>query len=165
MARMKRKIFLSYSHQDNVCACGIARFLERQGYDVWIDVDKLVTGQSWAANIDEALANADTIITLISKNSVRRAEVLREISVSLKRNECDSQFQVLFVVIGNVHPSWFVNENQETADQIIRYLQRVQFVQLDARGTITISSMQNILRALDGKIIYSGGIDFLKSND
>ena len=162
---MKRKIFLSYSHQDNVCACGIARFLERQGYDVWIDVDKLVTGQSWAANIDEALANADTIIALISKNSVRRAEVLREISVSLKRNECDSQFQVLFVVIGNVHPSWFVNENQETADQIIRYLQRVQFVQLDARGTITISSMQNILRALDGKIIYSGGIDFLKSND
>ena len=44
---MGKRVFISYSHQDSVCAKGIARFLTRQGYDVWIDVDKLVVGQSW----------------------------------------------------------------------------------------------------------------------
>ena len=37
---MGKRVFISYSHQDSVCAKGIARFLTRQGYDVWIDVDK-----------------------------------------------------------------------------------------------------------------------------
>ena len=41
---MGKRVFISYSHQDSVCAKGIARFLTRQGYDVWIDVDKLVVG-------------------------------------------------------------------------------------------------------------------------
>ena len=69
---MGKRVFISYSHQDSVCAKGIARFLTRQGYDVWIDVDKLVVGQSWANNINEALQTADMMIALISKNSVRR---------------------------------------------------------------------------------------------
>ena len=71
---MGKRVFISYSHQDSVCAKGIARFLTRQGYDVWIDVDKLVVGQSWANNINEALQTADMMIALISKNSVRRME-------------------------------------------------------------------------------------------
>ena len=48
---MSQKIFISYSHQDSICAQGIARFLLRQNYDVWIDVDRIVSGQNWAENI------------------------------------------------------------------------------------------------------------------
>ena len=59
---MGRKIFISYSHQDHVCAQGIARFLLRQNYDVWIDVERIVSGQKWAADINEALKTADTVI-------------------------------------------------------------------------------------------------------
>lgn len=162
---MKRKIFLSYSHQDHICARGIARFLLRQGYDVWIDVDKLVTGQEWASDINEALKSANAVIVLISKNSARRAEVLREASEALIRNEYDNEFRVIFVVIGSVHPTWFVCEKKAIVERIINYLQKIQFVQLDARGTISISGMQNILRALDGRIIYSESQDILKSND
>ena len=69
---MGRKIFISYSHQDHVCAQGIARFLLRQNYDVWIDVERIVSGQKWAADINEALQTADTVLAVISKNSVRR---------------------------------------------------------------------------------------------
>lgn len=138
---MEKKIFVSYSHQDNVCACGIARFLLRQNYDVWIDIEKLVTGQNWATNINEALEKADTVIAIISKNSIRRAEVLREISEALTRREEDEQFRLLFVVIGNIHPSWFVQKDSDITKKIIDYLKNVQAVQLDARGTITISKI------------------------
>ena len=163
--RMGRKIFISYSHQDHVCAQGIARFLLRQNYDVWIDVERIVSGQKWAADINEALQTADTVLAVISKNSVRRTEVLREISEAIKRSEEEEDFRIIFVVIGNVHPSWFVSGDREVEEKIIQYLEAVQFVQLDARGTISIASMQNILRALNGKMIYSGGIDFSKSSD
>ena len=134
-----------------MCAQGIARFLLRQNYDVWIDVERIVSGQKWAADINEALQTADTVLAVISKNSVRRTEVLREISEAIKRSEEEEDFRIIFVVIGNVHPSWFVSGDREVEEKIIQYLEAVQFVQLDARGTISIASMQNILRALNGK--------------
>lgn len=162
---MNRKIFISYSHQDSVCAQGIARFLLRQHYDVWIDVERIVSGQNWANNIDDALKTANAVIAIISKNSVRRAEVLREISEALCRNEKEEDFRLIFVVIGRVHPSWFVSDDKAGVDKLINYLQKIQYIQLDARGTINIASMQNILRALNGKIIYSDGIEFSKSED
>ena len=143
---MGKRVFISYSHQDSVCAKGIARFLTRQGYDVWIDVDKLVVGQSWANNINEALQTADMMIALISKNSVRRMEVLREISEALDRNEKDENFYVLFVVIGNVHPSWFPDTGDGKVKKIIECLQVIQFIQLDAKGTISIAKMQELRR-------------------
>ena len=109
---MSQKIFISYSHQDSICAQGIARFLLRQNYDVWIDVDRIVSGQNWAENINEALKMANTVIAIISKNSVRRPEVLRETSEALSRSEKEKDFRVIYVVIGNVHPSWFVSNDK-----------------------------------------------------
>lgn len=162
---MNQRIFISYSHQDSVCAQGIARFLLRQNYDVWIDVERVVSGQNWAGNINDALRMANTVIAIISKNSVRRSEVLREISEALSRSEKDKDFRVIFVVIGSVHPSWFVSNDKEIVDKLIDYLQTIQYVQLDARGTINIARMQNLLRALNGKMIYSDGIEFSKSDD
>ena len=162
---MSQKIFISYSHQDNICAQGIARFLLRQNYDVWIDVDRIVSGQNWAENINEALKMANTVIAIISKNSVRRPEVLRETSEALSRSEKEKDFRVIYVVIGNVHPSWFVSNDKAVVDKLIDYLKKVQYVQLDARGTINIACMQNILRALNGEMVYSDGIEFGKSDD
>lgn len=162
---MSEKIFISYSHQDSVCAQGIARFLMRQNYDVWIDVERIVSGQNWAGNINDALKMANIVIAIISKNSVRRSEVLREISEALARSENEENFRLIFVVIGNVHPSWFVSDDKDTVDKLINYLKTVQYVQLDARGTINIACMQNILRALNGKMVYSDGIEFSKSDD
>lgn len=157
---MPRKVFISYSHQDHVCAQGIARFLIRQGYDVWIDVDKLTAGQNWASNIEDALKNSDVFLALLSKNSVRRSEVLKEIASALQRHEQEPEFSVLFVVIGAVHPAWFSNADSETSQAVIRYLKTMQFVQLDARGSIRISNMQELLQALHGQPHYAGSYNF-----
>ena len=102
---------------------------------------------------------------MISKNSVRRKEVLREISTALNRVETDAKFRILFVVVGAVHPSWFANVDTTETKQILHYRQTVQFIQLDARGTISIAAMQNVMMALNGKMVYSDGVDFQKSTD
>lgn len=127
--------------------------------------ERVVSGQNWAGNINDALKMANTVIAIISKNSVRRSEVLREISEALSRSEKDEDFRVIFVVIGSVHPSWFVSNDKAIVDKLIDYLKTVQYVQLDARGTINIACMQNLLRALNGKMVYSDGIEFSKSDD
>ncbi len=162
---MAERIFISYSHQDDACAKGIYRFLVRQNYNVWIDAEQIVSGQNWAGNIDEALKNADIVIAVISKNSVRRKEVLREISEALIKKEKENNINVIFVVIGNVHPSWFSGNESFNVDKIIEYLKNVQYIPLDAKGTINISAMQNLLRAINGKLIYTDGIIFNKSDD
>lgn len=162
---MSRKIFISYSHQDSNTAQGIARFLIRQGFEVWIDIDKLVSGQSWTNNIDEALASSDVFLAIISRNSVRRAEVLREISEALLRKKTDESFQVLFTVIGSIHASWFSDNEDRIAEDIINHLENVQYIHLNAKGTISISSMHNLIRALNGKIIYSEDNDSQKDGD
>ena len=65
---------------------------------------------------------------MISKNSVRRKEVLREISNALNRVETDEKFRILFVVVGAVHPSWFANVDTTETKQILHYRQTVQFI-------------------------------------
>ena len=162
---MEKKIFISYSHQDNQCAKGIARFLQRQNYNVWIDVENLEIGKSWASNIQEAQKSADTFIAILSKNSIRRKEVLKEIAFALEKKDKSPNYQVLFIVIGNLHPSWFVCDETCISDKIINYLQTVQFIQLDAKGTINISSMENLIRALNGKMIYSNKKNFIDTNE
>lgn len=71
----------------------------------------------------------------------------------------------LFVVIGNVHPSWFPDTGDGKVKKIIECLQVIQFIQLDAKGTISIAKMQELIRALNGKMTYTEGIDFRKSNE
>ena len=57
----KKKLFISYSHQDDIIAFGVARFLINQGYDVWIDNDKLKAGQEWAKEVNEAINKSSFI--------------------------------------------------------------------------------------------------------
>lgn len=153
--QMKRKVFISYSHQDSITAKGISRFLARQGFDVWIDVDNLVYGKEWAGNIDEAIAAADVFLAVISRNSVRRPEVLREVAEALLLEKAKPDYQVLFIVMGSVHTSWFSDEDRDIAAEIIQHLNDVQFIRLNARGSITIGKMQDLIGAMEGKLIYT----------
>ncbi len=152
---MKRKVFISYSHQDSITAKGISRFLVRQGFDVWIDVDNLVYGKEWAGSIDEALAAADVFLAVISRNSVRRPEVLREVAEALRLEKMKPDYQVLFIVMGSVHNSWFSDDDSEIAGEIIQHLNDVQFIRLNARGSISIGKMQDLISAMEGKLIYT----------
>lgn len=128
---MDDKIFISYSHQDNLCALGIARYLKKQGYNVWIDSDQLKTGKDWANDINEALAQSTTVICILSSNSIKRKEVLRELKFSFDKmnKEGENKFRILFVVVGDIHRSWFLSyDNDEKIKEIIDYINKHQYI-------------------------------------
>lgn len=149
-----KKIFVSYSHQEFDCAKGITRFLKMQGHDVWIDDEKLLYGQEWAHDIDSAINNSDIMLAIISKNSARRKEVLREVLEAINRMENEKDFRIIFVVIGNLHKSWFTQENQDDVDKVVEFIFITQYIQLDSKGSITLDAMHNLSNAIDGKAIY-----------
>ena len=170
---MAEKVFISYSHQDSPCAHGIARYLSRHGCDVWIDSQNLSLGDKWASDIETALNEADVVVGILSSSSLRRDEVLKELSISLKRMEEEGteNFRVFFVVIGQIHPSWFRNE--ESVAQIRKHLSQYQYIELSAYGEVTIDAMKKLFTAIRRKgieesdtpvIVTGNGNDFINQN-
>ena len=62
-------IFLSYAHGDQPQAQRLAAALERCGFTVWWDA-LIEGGTRYAKSIDEALAAADAVVVLWSRQSV-----------------------------------------------------------------------------------------------
>ncbi|MBQ1482889.1 MAG: toll/interleukin-1 receptor domain-containing protein [Erysipelotrichaceae bacterium] len=162
---MAEKVFISYSHQDHACANGIARYLKRHGIDVWIDSNNLSLGDKWAADIDTALNEADVTLGILSSSSLRRDEVLRELSISLKRMEEEGvdRFRLFFVVIGQIHPSWF--RKDETGEAIKKHLQQYQYIQLSAYGEVTIDAMKKLYSAINKKGIEESRSYLVRSDE
>ena len=153
---MAEKVFISYSHQDSACAHGIARYLSRHGCEVWIDSQNLELGERWASDIEAALQEADITVGILSSSSLRRPEVLKEINYSLKRmqEEGTEKFRVFFVVVGQIHPSWFKNDG--SCDEIRNYLSQYQYIGLSAYGEVTIDAMKKLYTAIRRKGIEEG---------
>ena len=148
---MAEKVFISYSHQDNSCAHGIARYLARHGCDVWIDSQNLALGDRWASDIETALKEADVLVAVLSSSSLRRDEVLKEVGTALQRMEEEGtdRFRVFFVVIGQIHPSWF--KGGKSVEAIKKHLTQYQYIGLSAYGELTIDATKKLLTAIRRK--------------
>lgn len=85
-ASVDPRVFVSYSHKDHRLAEAIVRYLERRGCDVWIDSQRLRGQQDWARNVDEAIGAASMTVGILTRDSVRRPEVLRELALALRRS-------------------------------------------------------------------------------
>jgi hypothetical protein len=79
----KKKVFISYSHKDGPVAATIFAGLQKQGFDVWLDVHRLIPGQSLAGQIESGLKDSDYYILLISENSNSSQWVKREIAMAI----------------------------------------------------------------------------------
>jgi len=154
---MAEKVFISYSHQDSACAHGIARYLARHGCEVWIDSQNLELGERWDSDIEAALQAADITVGILSSSSLRRPEVLKEINYSLKRmqEEGTEKFRVFFVVVGQIHPSWFRDDG--SVDEIRKYLSQYQYIELSAYGEVTINAMKKLYTAISRRGIEESG--------
>jgi adenylate cyclase len=71
------RIFLSYSREDAACAEGLAKALERAGYEVWWD-RHIHGGSRFAQEINQALSNAEAVVVLWSPSSIESAWVQDE---------------------------------------------------------------------------------------
>jgi hypothetical protein len=76
---MSRQLFISYSHKDKAFASNIAKDLENEGYDIWLDRTDIQTGSRWDDEIVKGLKTSQVFMVLLSKAAVASENVKDEI--------------------------------------------------------------------------------------
>lgn len=79
---MTFRLFISYSRRDSSYALGLQGRLIERGCGVWLDTQKLQTGQHWREEIVQAIAGCDFFVLLLSAASIRSENVVKELSLA-----------------------------------------------------------------------------------
>ncbi|MBW8877453.1 MAG: toll/interleukin-1 receptor domain-containing protein, partial [Acidobacteria bacterium] len=66
------KVFVSYAQEDKTQVGDFCRRLKEDGFDLWLDKEKLLPGQDWKFEIPQAMLSCDAIIVCLSKTAVRK---------------------------------------------------------------------------------------------
>jgi formylglycine-generating enzyme required for sulfatase activity len=72
------KVFISYSREDVDFARQLADDLIRLGMDVWLDVQRIRSGENWANKIQEGLDTSETMLLIVSPESMASSNVADE---------------------------------------------------------------------------------------
>jgi hypothetical protein len=83
IANPETSVFISYSSADRPFASRLADDLMRRGVKVWIDQAAIGPGARWLEKIEEAVAQSDFLIAVLSRSSVGSRWVRREIRLAL----------------------------------------------------------------------------------
>jgi len=78
-----KKVFISYSHNDNNFVIKLKNDLEKQNIKIKIDIEKLCFGDDINDFINKSIEESDLTISIISKNSLRSPWVFIEASETL----------------------------------------------------------------------------------
>ena len=143
-----KKIFISYSHKDSTLAKGIAGFLERRNCDVWIDYARIKEGDSWADGIDAAIDRSDFVIGVLTRDSVARPEVIRELVRALNKSEADGESSLILCAVGQIHDSWFYAPENADSKRVVDYFHKYQHIAFNARAAVTTEEMSALLSCI-----------------
>ncbi len=80
-------IFFSYSRKDSEFVLELSQKLKELGADIWLDQTDIEAGSNWDDSVEEALANADTLIVVLSERSVVSKNVRDEYSYAIEENK------------------------------------------------------------------------------
>jgi hypothetical protein len=76
-------IFVSYSRADSHFARLLKLELEKTGFDLWVDTERLLVGEDWRQAIDEAIQGSDAMIVVKSPDSYESQYVTYEWAFAL----------------------------------------------------------------------------------
>ncbi len=159
-----KQVFISYSRQDHICANYIKNYLKKRNYNVWIDSDKILIDSNWKDSINEGIKESDFFVAILSSNSIKRTEVLKEIEIAFDKKKSDNNFSLFFVVLGEIHKAWFNESN--LSNMIIEYLEKYQYIKLDYHGRVTSEKMKLLYDALiNGKPDFSSKKNVFQSSN
>lgn len=83
-ADVRDHLFISYAWEDQVFAKWLALRLTAEGYKVWIDQMKLLGGESWPSDIDEAIKGRTfRMLGLLSRHSINKDNPKKERTLAL----------------------------------------------------------------------------------
>jgi TIR domain len=78
------QVFLSYASSDRKIIQDLAERLRQDGFSPWLDIERLLPGQEWAAQIEEAIRTTNVVIICISQRSITKSGfVQKEIKFAL----------------------------------------------------------------------------------
>ncbi len=81
---MRNIVFISYAREDIETAKRLYGDLKSHKINAWLDVDNLLPGQNWRAEIKKTILNSTFFIALLSSNSVsKRGYVQKELSKAI----------------------------------------------------------------------------------
>lgn len=67
-------VFVSYAREDREHAEEIKRAFEEEGLEVWLDRDRLESGEDWSLEIQSNIRKCSLFLPLLSRNAQRRVE-------------------------------------------------------------------------------------------
>lgn len=77
------RVFLCHSSDDKPAVRALYKRLHKQGFDPWLDEEKLIPGQNWPLEITKAMRSCDLVLVCLSKNSVsKKGYVQKEIKLA-----------------------------------------------------------------------------------
>ncbi|MGA7192990.1 MAG: toll/interleukin-1 receptor domain-containing protein [Anaerolineales bacterium] len=130
------KVFLCHASQDKPVVRELSRRLVGEGWiDTWVDEKKLLPGQDWRTEIEEAVETSDIVIICLSTNSVtkegfvqKELRYAREIAfekpeetiflVPLRLDDCSVPRGLRFYQWGD----YFGEKKNETYDALLKSL-------------------------------------------
>lgn len=78
------KVFLSYSRKDAAFADDLAAGLQACGFEAYIDREDIAPGEAWEARLSGLIAEADTVVYVISPHSVSSPQCHWEVTETLR---------------------------------------------------------------------------------
>jgi TIR domain len=78
------RVFISYAAEDRESVMRLGQRLRADGVDAWLDVDSLLPGQEWRAEISRAIHDADAMIVCLSTASATSKSLNMEVGAALE---------------------------------------------------------------------------------
>jgi hypothetical protein len=72
LEQKKLLVFISHASEDEAAARRLTKRLMEDGFDPWLDLDRLLPGQDWAFEIEQTQRASDAILLCFSDASVKK---------------------------------------------------------------------------------------------
>lgn len=83
----RKRVFVSYNHNDSVVAAQIKTYLQQHGFEIIFDTDTMTPGQPIVQFIDRSVADAEAVISVVSSQSLLSAWVALETIACFEREK------------------------------------------------------------------------------
>ena len=106
---MKYDVFISYSRKDKEVVNEFASKLKSHGYNIWMDVDGIESGDAFKVKIVNAIRNSSLFLFFSSKASNKSEWTVKEVNVAvnmhkpiipIKLDDCIYNDSILFDLSG-----------------------------------------------------------------
>lgn len=129
-------LFISYAYEDEVFAKWLARKLAAFGYGVWIDQIKILGGESWVDEVEEAISlRSIRVLAILSKSSIKKPNPKKErtkaLAVSKKLGVPDF---MMTLNLDGTEPDWtladisYISFRYSWADGLRRVLKKLRSI-------------------------------------